>query len=102
MIQDPDALQQWYRDHLGVVHEESAPWNQEAGPTMIMPFADDSDYFPAGTRPKQDDSLEYTIPKVMRSSSGSRQSLSFGNQQGDRAGTISLSTPLDLDSFVAN
>jgi predicted enzyme related to lactoylglutathione lyase len=45
---DPDALQRWYRDHLGVVHEDSAPWSQEAGPTVIMPFAEDSDYFPTG------------------------------------------------------
>ena len=43
---NPHALQQWYRDHLGVVLAEDAPWNQEAGPTMIMPFADDTDYFP--------------------------------------------------------
>jgi predicted enzyme related to lactoylglutathione lyase len=45
---DPDALQQWYRDHLGVVFAEGEPWNQEAGPAVIMPFADDTDYFPAG------------------------------------------------------
>ncbi len=45
---DPDALQQWYRDHLGVVLDETTPWNSAAGPTMIVPFADDTDYFPAG------------------------------------------------------
>ena len=44
----PAALQQWYRDHLGVVFEENTPWNQEAGPTIIMPFPDHTDYFPAG------------------------------------------------------
>jgi len=43
----PDALQQWYREHLGVVLEENTPWNQDAGPTIIMPFADDTDYFPS-------------------------------------------------------
>ena len=45
---DPDALQQWYRDHLGVVLEGGAPWDQEAGPTLIVPFADETDYFPTG------------------------------------------------------
>jgi glyoxylase I family protein len=45
---NPDALARWYREHLGVVLEENEPWNQEAGPTMIVPFADDTDYFPAG------------------------------------------------------
>src|SRR5437762_1896901 len=45
---NPDALQQWYRDHLGVVLEDGAPWNQEAGPTVIMPFAEDADSIPAG------------------------------------------------------
>lgn len=45
---DPDALGRWYRDHLGVVLEESAPWHQEAGPTLIVPFPDDTDYFPTG------------------------------------------------------
>ena len=45
---DPKALGQWYREHLGVVLEHSAPWTQEAGPTLIVPFADDTSYFPAG------------------------------------------------------
>jgi predicted enzyme related to lactoylglutathione lyase len=45
---DPDALQHWYREHLGVVIDERTPWNQESGPTVIMPFADDTDYFPVG------------------------------------------------------
>ena len=44
---NPDALRQWYRDHLGVVLADFAPWNQEAGPTVFMPFAGDTDYFPA-------------------------------------------------------
>lgn len=44
---DPEGLQRWYREHLGVVPEGYAPWQQAAGPTMVMPFADDTDYFPA-------------------------------------------------------
>ena len=37
---NPDALQQWYRDHLGVMLEGGAPWIQAAGPTVIVQFAD--------------------------------------------------------------
>lgn len=43
---DPGALQQWYADHIGVkLHDYQ--WMQEAGPTVFMPFAADTDYFPA-------------------------------------------------------
>lgn len=45
---DPDALLQWYRAHLGVAPEAYTPWEQAAGPTMIMPFAGDTDYWPPG------------------------------------------------------
>lgn len=44
---DPDALRAWYRVHLGVGGEGYEPWQQAAGPTMFMPFASDTDYFPA-------------------------------------------------------
>jgi len=44
---NPDELRQWYRVHLGVVPEGWTPWEQAAGPTMIMPFAGDTDYWPA-------------------------------------------------------
>ncbi len=44
---DPDALQEWYRKHLGVVVDYASPWTPEAGPTLFMPFARDSDHFPA-------------------------------------------------------
>ena len=44
---DPEALGRWYREHLGVVLEGGAPWDQAAGPTVIVPFAADTDYFPA-------------------------------------------------------
>jgi predicted enzyme related to lactoylglutathione lyase len=43
---DPGALLQWYRVHLGVVLEGYAPWPQQAGPTVIMPFASNSEYWP--------------------------------------------------------
>jgi len=45
---DPKGLGLWYREHLGVVREHGAPWTQEAGPTLIVPFADDTSYFPVG------------------------------------------------------
>jgi glyoxylase I family protein len=45
--QDPDALRRWYRDHLGVVVEGQMHWPQQAGPTVIMPFSRDTDYWPA-------------------------------------------------------
>jgi len=43
---NPDALLQWYRVHLGVVAEGHAHWDQAGGPTVIMPFASDTDYWP--------------------------------------------------------
>lgn len=43
---DSDALNQWYRTHLGVVAEGYTPWRQAAGPTMFVPFAGDTDYWP--------------------------------------------------------
>ncbi|HEY0334876.1 MAG TPA: VOC family protein [Stenotrophomonas sp.] len=46
---DPDALQAWYRDHLGVGANppESWVWQQQAGATVFAPFKHDTDYFPA-------------------------------------------------------
>jgi glyoxylase I family protein len=46
---DPAALGQWYHEHLGIVitptsYDES-PWQQEAGPTVIAPFPETTDYF---------------------------------------------------------
>ena len=43
---DPDVLRQWYREHLGVGGEGYEPWQQAAGPTVFMPFASDTDYWP--------------------------------------------------------
>ncbi len=45
---DPDALTQWYMDHLGVTMEGYEPWRQAAGPTVFMPFASNTDHWPAG------------------------------------------------------
>ena len=43
---NPDALRQWYREKLGVGGEGYEPWQQAAGPTVFMPFASDTDYWP--------------------------------------------------------
>ena len=47
--EDPTALAEWYKKHLGVELVPSdynqKPWSQEAGPTAFAPFARDSDYF---------------------------------------------------------
>lgn len=44
---DPETLLDWYQTHLGVGGYDASPWVQEAGPTVFMPFARDTDYFPA-------------------------------------------------------
>jgi len=44
---DPEALRGWYRTHLGVGGDGYHPWEQAAGPTMFLPFASSTDYWPA-------------------------------------------------------
>jgi len=45
---DPEALGEWYLEHLGVGAPDRAfVWDQQAGPTVFQPFPADSDYFPA-------------------------------------------------------
>lgn len=41
---DPEALQAWYREHLGLTGLDPV-WRQEEGATVFMPFAADTDYF---------------------------------------------------------
>ncbi len=43
---DPKGLLAWYREHLGLTAEDGFSWMQAAGPTVFMPFAQDTDYFP--------------------------------------------------------
>jgi predicted enzyme related to lactoylglutathione lyase len=40
----PERLEDWYRLHLGV---GGFDWVQEAGPAVFMPFARDTEHFPA-------------------------------------------------------
>ena len=45
---DPKGLTDWYRTHLGVTPPSAeSVWQQEAGSTVFMPFAHDTDYFAA-------------------------------------------------------
>jgi predicted enzyme related to lactoylglutathione lyase len=45
----PLALGQWYKKHLGIdlapTDEGQTPWAQEAGPTVIAPFPENTEYF---------------------------------------------------------
>lgn len=54
--QDPDALNAWYRDHLGIGAGCAAQdtgdidewtWKTQAGPVVFAPFKADTDYFAA-------------------------------------------------------
>lgn len=42
--QNPQKLKNWYAEHLGVTHLPTI-WHQDAGPTVLEPFAADTDYF---------------------------------------------------------
>jgi predicted enzyme related to lactoylglutathione lyase len=53
---DPEALQRWYGEHLGVgggygpagvKHGNAYVWNTLGGPMVFQPFQMDSDYFAA-------------------------------------------------------
>jgi predicted enzyme related to lactoylglutathione lyase len=45
---DPEALAAWYAQHLGVGPVgDTWTWAQQAGPTVFMPFKQQTDYFPA-------------------------------------------------------
>ena len=41
---DRTAIVQWYAQHLGMMIGDT-PWVQDAGETMLSPFAADTDYF---------------------------------------------------------
>jgi hypothetical protein len=43
---DPDALESWYRTHLGI-GVDGPTWQQLAGPTVFAPFEANTDYFAA-------------------------------------------------------
>lgn len=42
----PESLGAWYDKHFGINSMSTGYiWNQEAGPTVFSPFADNTDYF---------------------------------------------------------
>ena len=41
---NPESLKEWYATHLGM---QFPIWSQDAGPTVIAPFSQSSDYFAA-------------------------------------------------------
>jgi predicted enzyme related to lactoylglutathione lyase len=43
--QDPKALKEWYKTHLGIGNGPYGLWNQEAGKTVFAPFPAGTDYF---------------------------------------------------------
>ena len=46
--ENPPELARWYRDVLGIdtySDEDNGVWWQQAGPTVVSPFAADTDYF---------------------------------------------------------
>jgi len=43
---DPDALTAWYSTHFGVTMQGYEPWQQAAGPTVFMPFANTTTHWP--------------------------------------------------------
>jgi glyoxylase I family protein len=43
---DPGALADWYLRHLGISPPGPELWQQQAGGTVFVPFAQDTDYFP--------------------------------------------------------
>ena len=51
---DPEALRTWYERHLGVTRTpedyDSEPWRPEAGPTVLQPFPETTDYFGDASR----------------------------------------------------
>jgi predicted enzyme related to lactoylglutathione lyase len=44
---DPEAISQWYCEHLGVGCGDWGMWEHQAGTTVFSPFPADTDYFPA-------------------------------------------------------
>lgn len=57
---DPNALANWYRDHLGIDSgvDGDTIWQQEQGPTVFAPFGADTDYF---GRPDQQTMVNFRV-----------------------------------------
>ena len=55
---DPEALANWYLDHLGIAGPGPSIWRQEAGPTVFMPFPEETEYF---GRPEQQWMINFRV-----------------------------------------
>ena len=42
---NPEALEDWYEQNLGITKVSAGSWEQAAGLTVFAPFAADTDYF---------------------------------------------------------
>lgn len=42
----PEAVRDWYAQHLGVGSAPYGAWDTQAGPSVFAPFPADTDYFP--------------------------------------------------------
>lgn len=49
--ENPQALAEWYEQHLGIDPVAEVPWSTEAGHTVFAPFAKDTDYFGCKNQP---------------------------------------------------
>lgn len=62
---DPKALGEWYREHLGIAlvpsNYEDITWQQESGPTVFAPFEHSTEYF--GNAQKQW-MVNFRVPKL--------------------------------------
>lgn len=61
---DPEALADWYQHHFEITKmgDYSDPcWNQQAGPTVFTPFAQDTTYF---GRPEQSWMINFRVPDL--------------------------------------
>jgi len=45
--ENPEAIRNWYAEHLGVGSTPYGTWHTQAGPSVFAPFAADTDYFAA-------------------------------------------------------
>ena len=58
---EPEQLAAWYEQHLGVTSgfEGDALWHQEAGPTLWVPFPQDTDHL---GQPEQQVMINFRVP----------------------------------------
>jgi len=48
--ENPEELNAWYRDNLGIGDGSNGMWETEAGPCVFAPFRSNTDYFAANRK----------------------------------------------------